>query len=575
MTLPAGPLREVVTIDGTNVTLQVKDNPVENLGVLTAKELFHYLNIFDDKYQPSNYNKADGTPLRLFDSKPVKIDVSKRSKEDMGFWHRNVRLPRGHHLRAGRAALGDRDGRGDPEGRRGDRHPEGHQPPLHAVRRLRRGERADRAQGAGQAELRGRQQVTATQHADLIVRNIDWLISVDATRRVIRDAGVAIRGGQFVAVGKSADIERGWHAATVVDGRGTVATPGMIDNHLHSSFQMSRGLADEANAQSFLFDHMYPYEGAMTEEDVYVSASLASIELLRHGVTCFIDPGNYHPDATVRAIAASGLRMVISRSCFDKTKSVMGLLPERMIESTAVCLAQTEELFDKYRDAYGGRVSPERVVPRPQQRVRRADPGAEGDSRRSTTRALQTHACFSYSTHDSSVSQYGKPEIERLESLGVLDEDMLLVHSGWLEPHEFALLAKRKPTLVAAPTSSVHNGYGNINVGKLPELMALGVNVSLGSDHACSGRRRHGAGDASLRLRLQGSAHRAARHAARARGGDGDDQRRARRGAWRTASAASRSARTRTSCCSTPRCRSGSRSTTRCRISSTAPPATR
>jgi mannose-6-phosphate isomerase-like protein (cupin superfamily) len=90
MKLPAGPLREVVTIDGTNVTLQVKDNPVENLGVLTAKELFHYLSIFDDKYQPSNYNKADGSPLRLFDSKPVKIDVSKRSKEDMGFWHRNV-----------------------------------------------------------------------------------------------------------------------------------------------------------------------------------------------------------------------------------------------------------------------------------------------------------------------------------------------------------------------------------------------------------------------------------------------------------------------------------------------------
>ena len=79
------------------------------------------------------------------------------------------------------------------------------------------------------------------------------------------------------------------------------------------------------------------------------------------------------------------------------------------------------------------------------------------------------------------------PEIERLESLGVLDERMLVVHSGWLEPHEVALLVKRKPTLVCAPSSSIHNGYGNIVVGKLPELMALGVNVSLGSDHACSG----------------------------------------------------------------------------------------
>ena len=90
MKLPQPPLREVITIDGTNVELEVKDNPVENLGVLKAKELFHYLNIFDPKFQPSNYNKADGSPLRLFDSPPVKIDVSKRSKEDMGFWHRNV-----------------------------------------------------------------------------------------------------------------------------------------------------------------------------------------------------------------------------------------------------------------------------------------------------------------------------------------------------------------------------------------------------------------------------------------------------------------------------------------------------
>lgn len=90
MTLPKPPLREVITIDGTNVTLEMKNNPIENLGVLTGSELFHYLSIFDPKYQPSNYNKADGTPLRLFDSQPVKIDVSKRSKEDMGFWHRNV-----------------------------------------------------------------------------------------------------------------------------------------------------------------------------------------------------------------------------------------------------------------------------------------------------------------------------------------------------------------------------------------------------------------------------------------------------------------------------------------------------
>ncbi len=229
---------------------------------------------------------------------------------------------------------------------------------------------------------------------DLIVRNIDWLISVDATRRVIRDAGVAIKGGQ---VRRGRQVRR--HRARLAaprrwsTGSGTVATPGMIDNHLHSSFQMSRGLADEANAQSFLFDHMYPYEGAMTEEDVYVSASLAAIELLRHGVTCFIDPGNYHPDATVRAIAASGLRMVVSRSCFDKTKSVMGLLPEQHDRNHRDCLAQTEELFDKYRDAYGGRVRPSASFRGLNNASDELILGLKGLAQKYGAR-LQTHACF-------------------------------------------------------------------------------------------------------------------------------------------------------------------------------------
>src|SRR6185295_18148810 len=100
---------------------------------------------------------------------------------------------------------------------------------------------------------------------------------------------------------------------------------------------------------------------------------------------------------------------------------------------------------------------------------------------------LQTHACFSYSTHDSSIARGGLAEIERLDHLGVLDERMLVVHSGWLEPHEVAMLARTKPSLVCAPSSSLHNGYGNFVVGKIPELMAFGVNVSLGSDHASSG----------------------------------------------------------------------------------------
>ena len=82
--------RELVTINGKNVVLAHDEPPVRNAGVLENADFFRLINIFDSKFAPTNTNKADGTPLRLYNAEHVKIDVSKRSKEDMGFWHRNV-----------------------------------------------------------------------------------------------------------------------------------------------------------------------------------------------------------------------------------------------------------------------------------------------------------------------------------------------------------------------------------------------------------------------------------------------------------------------------------------------------
>ena len=324
------------------------------------------------------------------------------------------------------------------------------------------------------------------QPVDLVIAGIDWLITVDPGRRVIRDAAVAVRDGRIVAVGKTAEVAEAFTPGRRVDARSTVATPGFVDCHLHSSFQLSRGLADEANAQSFLFDRMYPYEAALGEDDVRVSATLAAAELLRHGVTCFVDPGNYHPEASVDGIMATGIRAVVSRSSFDLTKSVLGVLPERMIETTRMALDRAAEVLEKY-----GRTANSRLAASASFRgLNNASDElilglAELAERHGTL--LQTHACFSYSTHDSSVARTRMAEIERLEHLGVVDERMLIVHSGWLEPQEVAIIARRKPSLVCAPSSSLHNGYGNFVVGRLPELLALGVNVAIGSDHASSG----------------------------------------------------------------------------------------
>lgn len=85
--MPEKPTREIVTIDGVNLTLTHDVSPIGNS---TNPDGLQKLDVMDPRFRPENYNKADGAPLRLFDSAPVKIDLSKRSHEDMGFWHRNV-----------------------------------------------------------------------------------------------------------------------------------------------------------------------------------------------------------------------------------------------------------------------------------------------------------------------------------------------------------------------------------------------------------------------------------------------------------------------------------------------------
>ena len=393
-----------------------------------------------------------------------------------------------------------------------------------------------------------------------LIADIDWLITVDAERRIIRDAAVAVDKGKIVAIGKSAEIAKPASPARQrIDGRRTVATPGFIDCHLHSSFALSRGLADEANAQSFLFDRMYPYEAALEERrrahlgDAGGGRAAQARRHLLHRSRQLSPRGRRST-----AIMATGIRAIVSRSSFDLTKSVLGILPERMIETTSVALERAEAVLARYAKSGNPRLGASASFRGLNNASDELILGLDQLARKYGT-LLQTHACFSYSTHDSSVARTGMAEIERLEALGVIDERMLIVHSGWLEPEEVAILVEAQA--VAGLRAELEPAQ---RLRQLPVRQAAGAARArrqcrdrLGS---CQLRhRRHGAGGPAGLLLLQGDADQPARDAARDRARNGDAQRGEGRAAGTTASARSRSARRPTSSCSTPTGRNGNR----------------
>ncbi len=321
---------------------------------------------------------------------------------------------------------------------------------------------------------------------DLRIEEADWILTVDKDRRIIRDGAIDIAGGRIAAVGKSAEMRARGPARSTISARGMVVTPGLIDSHIHTTFQMSRGLADEVGSRKFLFERMYPYEGALDEEDARVSIELCVLELLRNGVTSFIDAGNYQPQITAEVVGRAGMRCVVARSSFDLAKSAMGALPEAFIETTDQSLKRAEAVVRELHGAHEGRVhawfqfrglnnSTDRLIV---ELKRLADRHGVG---------VQTHACFARSTMESSQAQHGTTEIERMAKLGVLGPNLLLIHAGWATAHELELVREHDVKVVAAPSSSLHNAYGNIRMGHLPELIEQGSAVGLGSDHACSG----------------------------------------------------------------------------------------
>ena len=66
-------------------------------------------------------------------------------------------------------------------------------------------------------------------------------ITMDADRRVIADAAIAIDGQRIAAVGKTADLAARHPDAERLPGRGMVALPGLIDAHAHADQSLLRG----------------------------------------------------------------------------------------------------------------------------------------------------------------------------------------------------------------------------------------------------------------------------------------------------------------------------------------------
>src|SRR5439155_557284 len=82
--------------------------------------------------------------------------------------------------------------------------------------------------------------------------------------------------------------------------------------------------------------------------------------------------------------------------------------------------------------------------------------------------------------------EHGATPIRYLDGLGVLGPRMIGVHCVWLDDEEVRLMGARRAALAYCPSSNMFLGDG---ITRVPELLAAGVRVALGTDGGCTNNR--------------------------------------------------------------------------------------
>lgn len=321
----------------------------------------------------------------------------------------------------------------------------------------------------------------------LLIKNALRVVVMDDAGTEYSDADVLIRGRVIVSVGKNLEEDD----AQVLDARGCVVIPGMINTHHHLCQTLTR--ATPAAQDAKLFDWLtyhYTVWRHLTPEYAALGATVGLGELLLTGCTTSTDHTYLYPrgltglvDAQIEAAKTLGIRFHPTRGSMSVGSSQGGLPPDDCTQAEEEILRDGERLVKQYHD--NGPYAMTRVGLAP------CAPFSVSPSLMKETAAeakkwgvrMHTHLCETLDEEAYCLERYGLRPIDFIESLGWMDSNVWLAHMVHVNDDEIARLAKAKVGIAHCPSSNFRLGSG---VPPVRKYLDAGVNVGLAVDGSAS-----------------------------------------------------------------------------------------
>jgi cytosine/adenosine deaminase-related metal-dependent hydrolase len=332
------------------------------------------------------------------------------------------------------------------------------------------------------------------------------IATVDAAGTEHADGHIVIDDGRITAVGAgsaSAEGER-------IDGRGCLATPGLVNCHHHLYQWATRGLFQQATLFEWL-QGSYPIWARLDGEIERAAARAGLAALLLSGCSTSMDHHYVFPreggdllGIEIEAARELHIRFHPTRGSMDLGKADGGLPPDEITEDRDAILTACAEAIDQHHDPAPDAMVRIALAPCSPFSVTKELMAETAEYARERGVRLHTHMAETIDEEEFCLELFGVRPVEYLEQVGWLGDDVWLAHCVHLDDREVHRFGETRTGVAHCPSSNARLGAGMASVAA---LTAAGAPVGLGVDGAASNEAGELGGElrqALLTARLRG-----------------------------------------------------------------------
>ena len=299
------------------------------------------------------------------------------------------------------------------------------------------------------------------------VLRADAVITCDGRPEVHRPGQVEIdRSGRVVYAGtvRPTDVT----PAEV----GGLLMPGLVNVHGHGPMTLLRGVGDGLPLDRWLNEEIWPREANLQPGDVETGMLLASVEMLRAGVTTSCDM-YFADDEMISAVRRTGGRLVC-------TPAVVGVVHGDAL-APGGRLDEIRRLHADHHDL--GSTVTVGIGPHSPYDLGTELLGALAQAARDLETVLHLHVAETADEGAELERAVGCSTVEHLHRTGVLDGHVLTAHSVWIGDADIERYAEHGTHVAHCRVSNMKLGSG---IAPISAMRRAGVNVALGTDGVAS-----------------------------------------------------------------------------------------